>query len=119
MAGKRVAINPLVTCGTCDACVGGRPNLCGSRQIISMMPRPGAFAELVTIFIRPTDLAELERRLRSRGTESEEAVGRRLNVARRELQQADRYQYQVVNDTVPAAVEEISNILESRGLCHD
>lgn len=49
MAGKRVAINPLVTCGTCDACVGGRPNLCTSRQIISMMPRPGAFAELVTI----------------------------------------------------------------------
>ena len=79
----------------------------------------GSFAELVTIFIRPTDLAELERRLRSRGTESEEAVGRRLNVARRELQQADRYQYQVVNDTVPAAVEEISKILESRGLCHD
>ncbi len=49
MAGKRVAINPLVTCGTCDSCLGGRHNLCGSRQIISMMPRPGAFAELVTI----------------------------------------------------------------------
>ena len=49
MAGKRVAINPLVTCGTCDNCLGGRQNLCASRQIISMMPRPGAFAELVTI----------------------------------------------------------------------
>ncbi|MFY0614117.1 MAG: alcohol dehydrogenase catalytic domain-containing protein, partial [Hyphomicrobiaceae bacterium] len=49
MAGKRVAINPLVTCGQCDACLGGRQNLCNSRQIISMMPRPGAFAELVTI----------------------------------------------------------------------
>ena len=49
MAGKRVAINPLVTCGSCNACVGGRPNLCAERQIISMMPRPGAFAELVTI----------------------------------------------------------------------
>jgi len=49
LTGKRVAINPLVTCGTCDECVGGRPNLCGERQIISMMPRPGAFAELVTV----------------------------------------------------------------------
>ena len=49
LAGKRVAINPLVTCGTCDACIGGRQNLCAERQIISMMPRPGAFAERVTI----------------------------------------------------------------------
>ncbi|MFT5511426.1 MAG: threonine dehydrogenase-like Zn-dependent dehydrogenase [Hyphomicrobiaceae bacterium] len=49
MAGKRVAVNPLVTCGTCDACLGGRQNLCSSRQIISMMPRPGAFAELLTV----------------------------------------------------------------------
>jgi L-iditol 2-dehydrogenase len=45
--GKRVALNPLVTCGTCDACRGGRPHVCRSRQIMSMMPRAGAFAELV------------------------------------------------------------------------
>ncbi|MBI1383373.1 MAG: alcohol dehydrogenase catalytic domain-containing protein [Rhizobiales bacterium] len=47
--GERVTINPLVTCGTCPACTGGRSNLCRSRQIISMPPRPGAFAELVRI----------------------------------------------------------------------
>jgi len=45
--GKRVALNPLVTCGTCDACRSGRPHVCRSRQIMSMMPRAGAFAELV------------------------------------------------------------------------
>ncbi len=45
--GRRVALNPLVTCGTCDACRGGRPHVCRSRQIMSMMPRAGAFAELV------------------------------------------------------------------------
>lgn len=45
--GQRVALNPLVTCGTCDACRGGRPHVCRSRQIMSMMPRAGAFAELV------------------------------------------------------------------------
>jgi threonine dehydrogenase-like Zn-dependent dehydrogenase len=47
--GRRVVINPLVSCGRCDDCMGGRANLCASRQIISMPPRPGAFAELVRI----------------------------------------------------------------------
>lgn len=79
----------------------------------------GKFAEAVTIFLLPGDLAELERRLRCRGTESEEAIERRLSVARRELQLADRYQYQVVNETVSVAVDEITHILQSRGLCHD
>lgn len=47
--GRRVAINPLVTCGTCEDCRAGRTNLCASRQIISMPPRPGAFAEYVAM----------------------------------------------------------------------
>lgn len=48
-AGKRVTINPLVNCGTCQACLGGRENLCPDRQIISMPPREGAFAEYVSM----------------------------------------------------------------------
>lgn len=48
-AGERVTINPLVTCGTCSACLAGRENLCPDRQIISMPPREGAFGEFVTI----------------------------------------------------------------------
>ena len=47
--GERVVINPLVTCGQCDDCLGGRSNLCVQRQIIGMPPRQGAFAELVKI----------------------------------------------------------------------
>lgn len=47
--GRRVAINPLVTCGACQACIGGRAHLCRSRQILSMPPRPGAFAQLVAV----------------------------------------------------------------------
>ncbi len=47
--GRRVTINPLVTCGTCEACMEGRANLCPDRQIISMPPREGAFAEQVAI----------------------------------------------------------------------
>jgi L-iditol 2-dehydrogenase len=48
-AGRRVTINPLVTCGVCPACVEGRANLCPTRQIISMPPREGAFASHVAI----------------------------------------------------------------------
>lgn len=47
--GTRVTINPLVTCGSCPMCRDGRSHLCADRQIISMPPRPGAFAEFVTI----------------------------------------------------------------------
>ncbi|MGR3465650.1 zinc-dependent alcohol dehydrogenase [Limimaricola sp.] len=47
--GRRVTINPLVTCGTCPACLAGRDNLCATRQIISMAPREGAFATAVAI----------------------------------------------------------------------
>lgn len=45
MAGQRVTVNPLVNCGTCPACRSGRENICPDRQIISMPPREGGFAE--------------------------------------------------------------------------
>ena len=47
--GQRVVVNPLVSCGRCDDCLGGRANLCRAREIISMPPRQGAFAELLKI----------------------------------------------------------------------
>lgn len=47
--GKRVVVNPLVTCGTCRDCLSGRENLCASREIISMPPRQGAFAEKIVV----------------------------------------------------------------------
>ena len=43
--GQRVTVNPLVTDGTSEWCLRGQDNLCPSRQIISMPPREGAFAE--------------------------------------------------------------------------
>ncbi|MDT8343728.1 MAG: alcohol dehydrogenase catalytic domain-containing protein [Thermohalobaculum sp.] len=48
-AGRRVTVNPLVTCGTCDFCRSGRENICQTRQIISMPPREGAFAGLLAM----------------------------------------------------------------------
>lgn len=47
--GERVTVNPLVTCGACPACKSGRDNLCPDRQIISMPPREGAFAQWLTM----------------------------------------------------------------------
>lgn len=49
LTGKRVTINPLVTCGECARCRSGQDNLCPKRQIISMPPREGSFAELVAM----------------------------------------------------------------------
>ena len=45
--GRRVTINPMVTCGTCKFCTSGRDNLCAKRELISMKGREGTFAEYV------------------------------------------------------------------------
>ena len=47
--GRRVTVNPLVTCGKCQACRSGQDNICPNRQLISMPPREGAFAERVAM----------------------------------------------------------------------
>jgi len=46
-AGRRVTVNPLITCGTCEFCIQGRDNLCANRTMIGMT-RAGGFAELMT-----------------------------------------------------------------------
>jgi guanylate kinase len=67
----------------------------------------------MTIFLHPGSMNELERRLRSRGTDSESSIQRRLEVARREMAVLNRYRYEVVNDTVDRAVHEICKILQA------
>ena len=48
LAGERVVLNPLVSCGVCDYCSGGRSNLCQARKLVGMN-YPGAFAERIRI----------------------------------------------------------------------
>jgi guanylate kinase len=74
------------------------------------------FPDVLTIFLRPSSEEELERRLRARGTESQDAIARRLEVARRELARAGSYRFQVVNDVVERAVDEITEILTKQGI---
>ncbi|MFM8476485.1 MAG: guanylate kinase [Planctomycetaceae bacterium] len=79
----------------------------GARKVVQQYP------QAVTIFLRTPSPAEFERRLRARGTESEDVIQRRLAVAERELSQAPLYRYIVVNDQLESAVTEICDILKA------
>jgi len=48
LSGKRVVLNPLITCGHCDHCLNGQQNLCAERDLIGMY-RPGAFAQRISM----------------------------------------------------------------------
>jgi len=62
------------------------------------------------VFILPPSMAELERRLRRRATDSPEAIERRLAMAKRELEHFREYDYIVVNDNLETAAKELSSI---------
>lgn len=67
--------------------------------------------ELVSVFLFPPSWEELERRLRHRGTESEEAIATRLRNARGEVKLAGRYRYWVVNEDWRLAAGRVAAIL--------
>ena len=81
----------------------------GALQVLQQFPRA------ITVFIHPGSPQELERRLRGRNTESEPAIQRRLEVARRELSFANQYRFVVVNGELDQAVNEICQLLKSCG----
>lgn len=97
------------------------PRLAAGKWVVLEIDVQGTFAVLqhypdaVTIFIRPSSIEELERRLKARGTETADAIARRLETARRELMQAGAYRYHVVNDDVETAVGELCRILTQSG----
>lgn len=65
----------------------------------------------VTIFLLPPSWAVLARRLRQRATEDAATIARRLQVARREVAGAARYDYVVMNDSLGQAVEDVAAIV--------
>ena len=69
------------------------------------------YPDALTIFLLAPSMGEYRRRLESRGTESQDAIERRIGTAEGEVQRADRYRYQVVNDDLDRAVREITEIL--------
>lgn len=77
----------------------------GARQIHEKMP------EAVKIFIIPPSLEELRRRLVGRGTDTARAIEARLIRARQEYEEADFYDYIIVNDDADRAAQELSAII--------
>ena len=77
----------------------------GGLQVMEKYP------DVLSIFILPPSLEELERRLRGRGTEKESVIAERMAQAVEELKYKDRYRYQVVNDDLQSAVNEVLDIL--------
>lgn len=76
----------------------------------------GLGLELSTIFVMPPSLAVLEQRLRGRSKDSDEAVHRRLSVARDEVAAFVEYDYIVLNDELPAAVDRLRSIIVAERL---
>lgn len=70
-----------------------------------------AHPDAVTIFLHSGSIDELERRLRHRATETEEALQRRLEIARRELALQGRYKHEVINHNKDQAVRDVCQIL--------
>ena len=77
----------------------------GALQIKKKIP------DSILLFVAPPDLQVLERRLRERGTESEEALQLRLRNARREIAQSHLYDHVIVNVSADQASEELKNII--------
>ena len=77
----------------------------GARQIRTSFP--SAFS----IFILPPSFDELEKRIRDRAQDSEEAIGRRLLRAQEEIQAADEFDIQIVNDDFETALNDIETVL--------
>jgi len=70
------------------------------------------FPDAVLIFIMPPSYEELERRLRGRNTDSEEAILKRLEIAKKEMDFSSYYDYVVINNTVDETVNEVIDIID-------
>ncbi len=69
------------------------------------------FPQAITIFVHPGSVAELERRLRNRATESPESIQRRLDVAAEELALRHHYTHEVINDDIDTTVQQLCKLL--------
>jgi guanylate kinase len=74
------------------------------------------FPDCVLIFILPPSLGELERRLRKRGTETEETIAKRIGIAKIEMSFVKNYDYVIINDRLESAVEDFAAIIRTEKL---
>jgi guanylate kinase len=79
----------------------------GARQIRN------SFEDAYSIFILPPSLTELEKRIRGRGQDPEDAIARRLHRAQEEIDAADEFDLKIVNDDFEAALSSIEAALDN------
>jgi guanylate kinase len=84
--------------------------LVGARKVKEKLP------EAVMIFIAPPTLIELERRLRGRGTDSEEKIQKRLSRAREEIRAVKEFDYVIVNAMLLDAVQDFKGVIRAERL---
>lgn len=72
--------------------------------------------DAVSVFILPPSLTELKRRLNKRGTETEDVVNKRLSQAEREIRQADKYNFIMINAELDKAVDDLKTIIRAAEL---
>jgi guanylate kinase len=84
----------------------------GARQVRAAMP------EAVLIFIAPPDPTALRERLEGRGTDSPEAIARRLRTAEIELEAQDEFPHVVVNDEVQKSASELEKLVRGQLSLH-
>ena len=77
----------------------------GARQVSEKVP------DAVSVFVLPPSMQVLEQRLYARGTETEQTIAARLTRARQEIQEADFYQYMIVNDIIDNAAAELNAVI--------
>jgi len=80
----------------------------GAMQVRKAMP------EAVSVFVLPPSIEELERRLRNRGTETEDKLARRLEIGKDECLRACEFDYIVYNDRLDNAVSDIFDIVDAK-----
>ena len=78
----------------------------GAMQVKKKMP------ESVLIFIAPPSFEVLEKRLRGRHTEDEATIQRRLDAVKKELERAESFDYQIINDDIENAIESLEYIIK-------
>ena len=69
------------------------------------------YPQAITIFVHPGSMAELEKRLRNRGTETQDSIQRRLDVAAEELALRHHYTHEVINDEIDTTVQQLCKLL--------
>ena len=79
--------------------------LAGARAIANIFP------DARRIFILPPTLEDLEARIRSRGTNSEESIAKRLEIARQELAASNEFDFQIVNDDLETAIAKLEHAI--------